>query len=35
VLYNGLFGFLAGGLIVGAYLGIKRFMPRKESAQTN
>ena len=27
MLYNGLFGFLAGGLIVGIYLGIKRLLP--------
>jgi predicted DNA repair protein MutK len=27
MLYNGLFGFIAGGMIVGVYLGIKRFLP--------
>lgn len=32
--YDGLFGFLAGGVIVGAYLGVKRFLPAKKvSAQ--
>jgi len=29
--YDGLFGFLAGGVIVGAYLGIKRFLPTKKA----
>ncbi|MGI9220320.1 MAG: DUF808 domain-containing protein [Woeseiaceae bacterium] len=27
--YDGLFGFIAGGVIVGAYLGIKRLLPRR------
>lgn len=30
--YDGLFGFLAGGVIVGAYLGIKQFMPTKKAS---
>jgi len=32
LIYNGLFGFMAGGLIVGAYLGIKRLLPTRDSA---
>lgn len=28
MLYNGLFGFLAGGVIVGVYLGVKRLLPK-------
>ena len=30
LLYSGLFGFLAGGVIVGIYLGVKRLMPSKD-----
>lgn len=30
--YDGLFGFLAGGVIVGAYLGIKRLLPTKKAS---
>ena len=30
--YDGLFGFLAGGLIVGVLLGVKRFLPKKSVA---
>jgi hypothetical protein len=34
MLYNGLFGFIVGGLIVGIYLGIKRVLPgASEQAQ--
>jgi predicted DNA repair protein MutK len=29
VLYNGLFGFIAGGLIVGIYLGVKHLLPTR------
>ena len=32
ILYNGLFGVIAGGLIVAVYLGIKRLLPRREAA---
>lgn len=28
MLYNGLFGVAAGGVIVGVYLGVKRFLPK-------
>jgi hypothetical protein len=27
--YDGLFGFLAGGVIVGVFLGIKKLMPKR------
>ncbi|MGI9219801.1 MAG: DUF808 domain-containing protein [Woeseiaceae bacterium] len=30
--YDGLFGFVAGGVIVGAYLGIKRFLSKGNAA---
>ena len=30
MLYNGLFGFLAGGVLVGIYLGIKRLVPGRQ-----
>ena len=33
VAFNGLFGVLAGGLLVGAGAGIKRLLPQKTSAQ--
>ena len=33
VLYNGLFGFVAGGVIVGVYLGIKRLLPNRTAAR--
>ena len=29
ILYNGLFGFIAGGVIVGIYLGFKRLLPNR------
>ena len=29
MLYNGLFGFIAGGVIVGVYLGFKRLLPNR------
>ena len=29
ILYNGLFGFIAGGVIVGVYLGFKRLLPNR------
>lgn len=32
--YDGLFGFLAGGLIVGVSLGIKKFLPKREAAKS-
>ena len=32
MLYTGLFGFAAGGLIVGVYLGIKRLLPGREAS---
>jgi predicted DNA repair protein MutK len=32
LLYNGLFGVAAGGVIVGAYLGVKRLMPNRTAA---
>ena len=32
MLYNGLFGFFAGGVIVGVYLGIKRLLPNRAGA---
>ena len=32
MLYNGLFGVVAGGAIVGVYLGIKRLLPNREAA---
>ncbi len=31
MLYNGLFGVIAGGLIVGVYLGIQRLLPDREA----
>jgi predicted DNA repair protein MutK len=30
MLYNGLFGFVAGGVLVGIYLGIKRLVPGRQ-----
>ncbi len=33
ILYTGIFGFLAGGVIVGVYLGIKRVLPNRKAAQ--
>lgn len=30
--YDGLFGFFAGGVLVGAYLGIKRLLPQRAAA---
>ncbi|MCH9696412.1 MAG: DUF808 domain-containing protein [Gammaproteobacteria bacterium] len=33
MLYNGLFGFIAGGVLVGIYLGFKRFLPSRAAAQ--
>jgi predicted DNA repair protein MutK len=32
LLYNGLFGVAAGGLIVGVYLGVKRLLPNRTAA---
>ena len=32
IAYNGLFGVVAGGVIVGVYLGFKRLLPRREGA---
>lgn len=32
MLYNGLFGFIAGGVIVGVYLGFKRLLPNRSAA---
>jgi predicted DNA repair protein MutK len=32
MLYNGLFGFIAGGVIVGVYLGFKRLLPNRAAA---
>jgi predicted DNA repair protein MutK len=32
MLYNGLFGFIAGGVIVGVYLAIKRMLPSRSAA---
>ena len=32
MLYNGLFGLFAGGVIVGIYLGIKRLVPGRKDA---
>jgi len=32
ILYNGLFGFIAGGIIVGVYLGFKRLLPNRAAA---
>jgi hypothetical protein len=29
ILYNGLFGFVAGGVILGVYLGFKRLLPNR------
>lgn len=34
LLYDGLFGFVAGGVIVGAYLGVKRFLPTRKPADS-
>lgn len=31
-LYNGLFGFLAGGVLVAIFMGVKRFLPNRETA---
>ena len=31
MLYNGLFGVVAGGVLVGIFLGIKRLLPRREA----
>jgi predicted DNA repair protein MutK len=32
MLYNGLLGFIAGGVIVGVYLGFKRLLPNGAAA---
>jgi predicted DNA repair protein MutK len=32
LLYNGLFGFVAGGVIVGIYIGIRRLLPNRDAA---
>ena len=32
MLYNGLFGFAAGGVIVGVFLGVKRLLPNRTAA---
>ena len=32
--YDGLFGFLAGGVLVAASLGIKKFMPKRAAAKS-
>ena len=32
MLYNGLFGVVAGGVILGAYLGVKRLLPNRTAA---
>jgi predicted DNA repair protein MutK len=32
ILYNGLFGVIAGGVIVGSYLGFKRLLPNRRAA---
>ena len=32
ILYTGIFGFFAGGVIVGIYLGIKKLLPKREAA---
>jgi predicted DNA repair protein MutK len=32
MLYNGLFGFIAGGVIVGVFLGVKRLLPNRTAA---
>jgi len=31
MLYNGLFGVVAGGVIVGVYLGVKRLLPNSKA----
>ena len=32
MLFNGVFGFIAGGIIVGVYLGIKRLLPNRAAS---
>jgi hypothetical protein len=33
MLYNGLFGFIVGGVIVGVYHGINRLLPNRAASQ--
>ena len=32
-LFNGLFGFLAGGVLVAIFMGIKRLVPQRQEAE--